>query len=65
MGRSIIRRVGPQRFRQWGAREIIASAQQCTECGECIAKCPYDLPIPELIREAVAYYETISDLAED
>jgi len=65
MGRSIIERVGPERFRRWGAHEIVASAEQCAECGECVAKCPYDLPIPELIREAVAYYETIPELTDE
>ena len=24
----------------------------CTACGECIEKCPYDLPIPDLMKEA-------------
>lgn len=61
-GRSIIRRMGVARFLDWGAREAIATAEQCTECGECVTKCPYDLPIPELIVEAVEYYETIPEL---
>jgi predicted aldo/keto reductase-like oxidoreductase len=61
-GRSIVRRMGAERFKEWGAAEIIASAARCVECGECIPKCPYHLPIPELIREVVAYYETIPEL---
>jgi predicted aldo/keto reductase-like oxidoreductase len=61
-GRTIIRRMGAARFKEFGAREIIASAAQCTECGECLTKCPYELPVPELIREAAAYYETIPEL---
>lgn len=64
-GRSIIRRMGASRWREWGAVETIASAELCTECGECLEKCPYELPIPELIREAVAYYRTIPELADD
>lgn len=64
-GRSIIRRMGAARWKEWGAREIIASAELCTECGECLTKCPYDLPIPELLREVVAYCETIPELAKD
>jgi predicted aldo/keto reductase-like oxidoreductase len=24
----------------------------CTACGECLEKCPYDLPIPDLMKEA-------------
>ena len=61
-GRTIVRRMGAARFREWGAAEIIASAQACVECGECVRKCPYGLPIPELIREAVAFYRTIPEL---
>lgn len=61
-GRSIIRRMGAARFKEWGAAEIIASAERCTECETCLAKCPYHLPIPELIREVVAFYHTIPGL---
>jgi len=64
-GRTIVRRMGPERFKEWGAKEIIASAANCTECEECIAKCPYRLPIPELIREVVAYYRTVPELMRE
>ena len=63
-GRTIIRRMGPARFKDFGAARIIASAAQCKECGECLAKCPYQLPIPELIRQAAAYYATIPELKQ-
>jgi hypothetical protein len=58
-----VRRMGAARFRDWGAASIIASAEQCTECGTCVTKCPYELPVPELIREAVAFYRTIPELS--
>ena len=64
-GRSVVRRMGVERWKEWGAREIIASVELCTECGECLPKCPYNLPIPELIREHAAYFRTIPELAED
>ena len=64
-GRTIIRRMGVARFKSWGAKEIIASADNCIECGECLTKCPYQLPIPELIREAAAYYRTIPELTAE
>ena len=63
-GRSVVKRMGAARWRQWGALEMIASADLCTECGECLRKCPYHLPIPELIREVVAYLRTIPELTE-
>ena len=28
------------------------AADVCTECGECAPKCPQDIPIPEVLREA-------------
>lgn len=31
-------------------------AETCIECGECIEKCPYELPIPDLIRENLTLY---------
>ena len=64
-GRSIIRRMGAARWKEWGAVDVIASADLCRECRECLAKCPYELPIPELIREAVSYYRTVPELTED
>jgi len=32
-------------------------AALCTRCGECEEKCPYDLPIRDMIAERVAYYQ--------
>lgn len=33
----------------WG-KDAVNKARECTECGECLTRCPYDLPIPELIK---------------
>jgi predicted aldo/keto reductase-like oxidoreductase len=33
----------------WG-KDAVNKARNCTECGECMARCPYELPIPELIQ---------------
>jgi hypothetical protein len=63
-GRSVVRRMGAARWKEWGAVEMMASADLCTECGTCLTRCPYQLPIPELVREVVAYYKTIPELTE-
>jgi len=33
--------------------QIVREANDCVECGECEEKCPFDLPIPEIIKEHV------------
>jgi len=64
-GRSVVRRMGAARWKEWGALDMIASADLCTECGTCLERCPYNLPIPELVREVVAYFRTIPELREE
>jgi predicted aldo/keto reductase-like oxidoreductase len=36
--------------------ELIANAKNCVGCGECEMKCPYTLPIREMIQENLVYY---------
>lgn len=33
------------------------SVAQCTECRECVDRCPYDLPIPDMLKENYGLYE--------
>ena len=42
---------------QW-AGQALETTLDCTECGECIERCPYELPIPDLLRENYAMYQT-------
>ena len=39
-----------------GAMEKAAT---CVECGECEARCPYNLPIREMIKESYDLYEKV------
>ncbi|MBU2548216.1 MAG: aldo/keto reductase [Proteobacteria bacterium] len=54
--RSMSRRLDPK-MALLMTREAIATVDECTECGECLERCPYSLPIPELIRENQAAFQ--------
>ena len=41
---------------RYGMLEVKPTA--CVECGECEEKCPYDLPIQDLLKESAALFET-------
>jgi predicted aldo/keto reductase-like oxidoreductase len=38
-------------------KNAMAGVENCIECGECIEKCPYDLPIPDLLKENLALFK--------
>jgi len=38
------------------SKERMEKAEGCQECGQCVEKCPYDLPIPEMIQETLDHY---------
>jgi len=38
------------------SRKPMESVPFCTECGACITRCPYDLPIPELLKANYELY---------
>jgi len=44
-----------QVFGEWG-QSLIARAAECAECGECETRCPYRLPIREMLADHVAWY---------
>lgn len=39
------------------ATKAMESVANCTECGECVTRCPYGLPIPEMLKENLELYE--------
>lgn len=39
------------------AAKTMESVRNCTECGECLKRCPYNLPIPEMLKENLALYD--------
>jgi predicted aldo/keto reductase-like oxidoreductase len=37
----------------------VEKARECLNCGKCIKRCPYNLEIPALLKEKVAYWDTL------
>ena len=41
------------------SQEMMKKIDDCTECGQCIGKCPYELNIPELLKKNYEDYKKI------
>jgi predicted aldo/keto reductase-like oxidoreductase len=41
--------------------DLIEKARNCSECGECLPRCPYHLPIPDLIKENLAWFDGLKN----
>jgi len=61
--KSMVKRIGPQILTEGWPKLAIEQARNCTECGECMERCPYELPIPELIRENLRWVDAEIDRA--
>jgi len=57
--RSFYKRLPPERFFSPMIASALEKAAQCSECGECEKRCPYKLPIREMIKEQVAWFNEI------
>jgi uncharacterized protein len=53
--RSFIKRMGPGALKTPMFAEMWKKAANCTECGDCMERCPYELPIPEMIKENLSF----------
>jgi predicted aldo/keto reductase-like oxidoreductase len=49
--KSFFKRLPPKRFFTGRFAKGISKAVDCTKCGDCEKRCPYDLPIREMIEE--------------
>ena len=54
---SMVKRMGPSFLKTPFLQDAINKARNCTECGECLTRCPYALPIPDLIKENLQWIE--------
>jgi len=48
--RSMIKRAGTSMMQTPMLRNMLEKAVNCTECGDCLDRCPYGLPIPDMIK---------------
>jgi predicted aldo/keto reductase-like oxidoreductase len=55
--RSWVKRMGKHIIQEGLMAKAIERAKNCTECGECMTRCPYELPIPELIKENLKWVD--------
>jgi predicted aldo/keto reductase-like oxidoreductase len=55
--KTIVRRFGPVTQELDWFYSLVEKARNCSECGDCLTRCPYELPIPKLISENLAWYD--------
>jgi predicted aldo/keto reductase-like oxidoreductase len=61
----IVKRFGPKAKELDWFHSLIEKARHCSECGDCLTRCPYQLPIPDLIKKNLAWYdETLTQTSQ-
>ena len=55
-GKSFFKRNASQEFFGGFLAPAMAKATECIDCGECEQRCPYHLPIREMIKEQAEWY---------
>lgn len=55
--RSALKRFGKGFIQEGWPKEAMEKARNCSECEECLERCPYHLPIPDLIKENLAWVD--------
>jgi len=56
--KSFMKRMTPERARSFVGPHI-EKARTCLECGLCVKRCPYNLNIPVLLKEKIAYWDAM------
>ncbi len=54
---SAIKRLPPERLFTGMFADAVAKATDCSECGDCEERCPYKLPIREMLVEQVRWFQ--------
>jgi len=56
---SFVKRLPKTWFMEGMVPTVMNKAVECIECGDCETRCPYDLPIREMLRENYDLFEKI------
>jgi predicted aldo/keto reductase-like oxidoreductase len=56
---SFLKRFPAEKVINGGPGQAAATYENCTDCGECEEKCPYDLPIRETMPRSVEAFEDL------
>ncbi len=56
--KSILKRMHPERAVNF-SQAAVSTVDNCTDCGECLERCPYTLPIPDMLRENLALFNEV------
>jgi predicted aldo/keto reductase-like oxidoreductase len=59
--KSFYKRLPPERFFSPSVDASMEKAANCSDCGECEKRCPYHLPIREMIKEQIAWYQDLTN----
>jgi predicted aldo/keto reductase-like oxidoreductase len=59
--RSLVKRAGPEIIKSPMLANTLLKALGCTECGDCMERCPYDLPIPDMIKENLQWVKGVKE----
>jgi len=54
---TIAKRMTRQHLYTGWVASMMEKAAECTECGECQERCPYNLPIMDMIRDYLSWYQ--------
>ena len=59
--RSMVKRAGDGLLQSPMGKNMLEKAVNCTECGDCMERCPYGLPIPEMIKTNLEWLKQTTD----
>ena len=58
--RWLVKRMGKELFESSFLWHAVEKARNCTACGDCLTRCPYALPIPDMIAENLQWLEELN-----